>query len=178
MSPSLSQPRFSHSLKTIGMLTASLSGPNEINLWHGVADQALERNVNLVCFSGGIPYWQEQYEAQRNIVFNLPNAENVDGLLIWANILSHTLDRNSLKAFCMRYAPLPAISMGMILPPIPSIQIDMREGMRKLLSHLIEDHKRKKIAFIRGLEVSQDAEERYQAYLDTLKQYGLPLIPV
>ena len=97
--------------------------------------------------------------------------------MIWANILSHTLDRSGLEAFCQRYAPLPMISMGMVLPSIPSIRIDMRDGMRKLLSHLIEDHGRRRIAFIRGLEVSQDAEDRYQAYCETLEQYGLPFDP-
>jgi signal transduction histidine kinase/AraC-like DNA-binding protein/CheY-like chemotaxis protein len=128
----------------------------------------------LICFSGGIPHWHEQYEAQKNILFNIPNPENVNGLLIWANILSHTLDRSELQDFCLRYAPLPVISMGMILPAVPSIQIDMRSGMRKLLSHLIEVHGRRRIAFIRGLDVSQDAEERYQAYLETLKLYNVP----
>jgi signal transduction histidine kinase/DNA-binding LacI/PurR family transcriptional regulator/AraC-like DNA-binding protein len=162
---------------TIGMLTARLNGPTEINLWHGVADRAVERNVNLICFSGGIPRWPQQYEAQKNILFNIAGQPNVDGLLIWANILSHTLDPAGMEAFCQNYTPLPIISMGMVLPSFPSIRIDMREGMRKLLSHLIEDHGRRKIAFIRGLEVSQDAEERYQAYLETLKQYGLPFHP-
>ena len=159
------------------MLTARLNGPTEINLWHGVADRAAERNVNLICFSGGIPHWQQQYEAQKNILFKIAGQPNVDGLLIWANILSHTLDRTGMEAFCRNYTPLPIISMGMVLPSIPSIRIDMRDGMRKLLSHLIEDHGRRKIAFIRGPEVSQDAEERYQAYLETLKQYGLSFDP-
>ncbi len=162
---------------TIGMLTAALNGATEINLWHGVADRALERNVNLICFSGGIPHWEQQYEAQKNILFNFPDQENVDGLLIWANILSHTLDRQSLEAFCERYAPLPIVSMGVVLSSIPSIQIDMRAGMRKLLSHLIEVHGRRKIAFIRGLEVSPDAEERYQAYLETLEHYDIRYDP-
>ena len=170
----LHPPRFSNPL-TIGVLTAWLNGPTEIDLWHGVADRALERNINLICFSGGIPHWHEQYEAQKNILFSIPNSENVDGLLIWANILSHTLDRRNLQDFCLRYAPLPVISMGMILPSIASIQIDMRAGMRKLLSHLIEVHGRQRIAFIRGLEVSQDAEERYQAYIETLRQYNIPV---
>ena len=159
---------------TIGMLTAWLSGPTEINLWHGVADRAAERNINLICFSGGIPHWYQQYENQKNILFNIAGQPNVNGLLIWANILSHTLDHHSLEAFCLRYAPLPVISMGMVFPSIPSIRIDMREGMHKLLSHLIEEHRRRKIAFIRGLEVSQDAEDRYQAYCETLAGYGYP----
>jgi signal transduction histidine kinase/DNA-binding LacI/PurR family transcriptional regulator/AraC-like DNA-binding protein len=168
--------RSSH-LLTIGMLTARLNGPNEINLWHGVADRAAECYVNLICFSGGVPHWQQQYEAQKNILFKIAGQQNVDGLLVWANILSHTLDRTGMEGFCREYSPLPIISMGMVLPSIPSIRIDMREGMRKLLIHLIEEHGRRKIAFIRGPEVSQDAEERYQAYLETLKQYGLPFNP-
>jgi signal transduction histidine kinase/DNA-binding LacI/PurR family transcriptional regulator/AraC-like DNA-binding protein len=159
------------------MLTARLNGPTEINLWHGVADRVVERNVNLICFSGGIPRWPQQYESQKNILFNFAGQPNVDGLLIWANILSHTLDPTGMEAFCQNYTPLPIISMGMVLPSFPSIRIDMREGMRKMLSHLIEQHGRRKIAFIRGLEVSQDAEERYQAYIETLKQYGLPFHP-
>ncbi len=173
----LSAVQHSSQPPTIGMLTARLSGPTEINLWHGVADQARARNVNLICFSGGIPRSRQQYEEQKNILFNIAGEQNVDGLLVWANILSHTLDRSSLETFCQRYAPLPMISMGMVLPSIPSIRIDMREGMRGLLSHLIEEHGRKKIAFIRGPEVSQDAQERYQAYRETLAAYGLELDP-
>ena len=159
------------------MLTAWLKGPTEINLWHGVADRAQERNVNLICFSGGIPHWPQEYEAQKNILFNIAGQQNVDGLLIWANILSHTLDPKSMEAFCRQYAPLPVISMGMVLPSIPSIRIDMREGIHNLLSHLIEVHGRRKIAFICGLDISQDAQDRYQAFCDTLGQYGLPVDP-
>ena len=162
---------------TIGMLTARLNGPTEINLWHGVADRVVERDVNLICFSGGIPRWSQQYESQKNILYDIAGQANVDGLLIWANILSHTLDPSGLEAFCQHYIPLPIISMGMVLPSFPSIRIDMREGMHKLLSHLIEEHGRRKIAFIRGPEVSQDAEERYQAYIETLKQFGIPFLP-
>ena len=160
---------------TIGMLTARLNGPTEIKMWHGVADRAEEKNINLVCFSGGIPHSQQQNETQKNVLYNIAGQQNVDGLLIWANILSHTLDRVSLEAFCLRYSPLPIISMGVLLPSLPSIRIDMHDGMQKLLTHLIEDHGRRKIAFIRGLEVSQDAEDRYQAYLETLQQYEFPL---
>ena len=154
-----------------------LKGPTEINLWHGVADRAQERDVNLICFSGGIPHWPQEFEAQKNILFRIAGEHNVDGLLIWANILSHTLDSSNMEDFFRQYVPLPVISMGMVLRSIPSIRIDMHEGMHRLLKHLIEVHGRKKIAFIRGLEVSQDAEERYQAYCDTLTQYGLPIDP-
>jgi len=161
----------------IGMLTAWLKGPTEIILWHGVADRAQERDVNLICFSGGIPHWPQEYEFQKNILFNIAGEQNVNGLLIWANIFSHTLDPKGLETFCQRYAPLPMISMGIFTPSIPSIRIDMQEGMHKLLSHLIKEHGRRKIAFIRGIEVSQDAEDRYQAYCDTLMQYDIPIDP-
>jgi DNA-binding LacI/PurR family transcriptional regulator len=145
---------------TIGILTASLSGPTELDLWHGVADRARELDVNLLCFSGGIPDWPHNFEAQKNVLFSLAGQQNVDGLLVWSNILSHTLDRQALEAFCQRYAPLPLISMGALLPNIPSIYIDMYDGMCRLLEHLIKIHGCRRIAFIRGLTASQDAEER------------------
>jgi signal transduction histidine kinase/DNA-binding LacI/PurR family transcriptional regulator/AraC-like DNA-binding protein len=157
------------------MLTAWLKGPTEINLWHGVAEQAQARQVNLFCFSGGIPHWPVEHEAQKNILFEIAGRQNVAGLLIWSNILSHTLDQPGLEAFCRRYAPLPLISMGMVLPSIPSLKLDMRAGMRRLLAHLIEAHGCRRIAFVRGSEASQDAGDRYQAYCDTLSHSGLPL---
>jgi sigma-B regulation protein RsbU (phosphoserine phosphatase) len=159
------------------MLTARLSGPTEINLWHGVADQARARNVNLICFSGGIPPQPPGVRRAKECTFQHGRAQNADRLLVWANILSHTLDRASLETFCQRYAPLLIISMGMVLLSLPSIRIDMRDGMRKLLFHLIEEHGRRKIAFICGPEVSQDAEELYQAYRDTLAAYSLAIDP-
>ena len=162
---------------SIGILTARLNGPVEINLWHGVAERAHERNVNIFFFSGGIPRWNQLYESQRNILFDIAGQPNVDGLLVWTNILSLTLDRAALLEFCQRYAPLPVVSMGMVIPSISSIQFDMKEGMRKIVSHLIKDHGRRRIAFIRGPEVSQDAEDKYSAYLEMLDRYNIPANP-
>ena len=160
---------------TIGILTARLNGPTEINLWHGVADRALERHINLIFFSGGIPHSPLPYESQKNILFNFAGQPNVDGLLIWANILSHNLDRKGLEDFFQQFSPLTIVSMGMISPSYPSISIDMHKGMQELVNHLIEVHGRRRIAFIRGLETSQDAEDRYLAYMETLKKYRIPV---
>src|SRR5512133_3636568 len=102
-------PRFSRPL-TVGVLTAWLSGPTEINLWHGVADRAQERDVHLICFSGGFPSARQPYESQTNILYQIAGPQNVDGLLVWANILSHTLDPQGLQSFCRQYAPLPVVS--------------------------------------------------------------------
>ena len=46
-----------------------------------------------------------------------------------------------------------------------------------LLSHLIEFHGYKRLAFIRGPEEHYYAQERYRAYLDTLQLHNLPFIP-
>lgn len=162
---------------TIGLITARLKGPTEINLWHGIEDRAQECDVNLICFSGGIPKWPYEYEAQKNILFKIAGPQNLNGLLIWSNILGHTLDREEIELFCSKYAPLPVINMGISLDTIPSIFFDMREGMRNLMAHLFEKHACQRIAFIRGLEVSQDAEERFQAYMDSLEAYGIPFDP-
>jgi len=58
---------------------------------------------------------------------------------------------------------------------ITSIVVDNEKGLHDAISHLIEVHGRRRIAFIRGPEMAQDAEIRYGVYQKTLAEHGLPL---
>jgi signal transduction histidine kinase len=53
------------------------------------------------------------------------------------------------------------------------VLMDDRQGMCAAVSHLIEAHGRRRIAFLRGPTNHAGAQERYQGYLDALTQHGL-----
>ncbi len=57
----------------------------------------------------------------------------------------------------------------------PSVIVDNYCGMQDLITHLIEIHKYKKIAFIRGPENNTEAGIRFNAYRDTLDKFQIPL---
>ena len=69
------------------------------------------------------------------------------------------------------------VSIGAVLEGIPGIVLDSYGGMREAVTHLIEAHGRRRLAFIRGPEGHRDADERYRAYVDVLRERGLPVAP-
>jgi DNA-binding LacI/PurR family transcriptional regulator len=63
------------------------------------------------------------------------------------------------------------------LEGIPSLVLDHYQAMRAVLTHLIEAHGCRRIAFVRGPAQHMGIEERYRAYTETLADYGLPFNP-
>lgn len=54
-----------------------------------------------------------------------------------------------------------------------SIIADNYSGITKCVEHLITVHELEKILFIKGPEGNRDAEERLNAYIDTMNSYGI-----
>jgi PAS domain S-box-containing protein len=98
-------------------------------------------------------------------------------LVIWGGALAPHLDAEETRAFYARYHPLPVVSLAYTLPGIPSVIGDNYQGMRNAIIHLIEAHDYRRIAFMRGPEIGVEAEERYRAYVDVLREYNLPRDP-
>ncbi len=156
---------------TIGFLTYTSRGP----VWIGCVQAATERDANLLGFAG---WWLEtpsEFRRQANVLYELVSPENVDGLVIWTSALGTYVGQQAVQAFCERFRTLPVVSIGMEIPGIPSIVVDNRRGIRDLMVHLITVHGCCKIVFIKGLESQTEMASRYQAYCETLKDFGIPL---
>ncbi|MFL7793018.1 MAG: substrate-binding domain-containing protein, partial [Anaerolineae bacterium] len=161
---------------TIGYVPASLGGISGLVL-NGMVDVARERDKNLICFPGALARAPEGFDAQRNIAYALPSAESVDGIVSWASMIGNYIGVDELEAFHDRYHPLPIVTIGRTLADFSSVLIDSYEGMREAVTHLIEVHGYRRLAFIRGPESHVYAQGRYRAYLETLEAHGLPVDP-
>ena len=162
---------------TVGVIIDNLAGESRSSLWPGIADTIHAQDGNLLCFTGG--YLQDPHDPIPcgNIVYEMIDKDQLDGLIIWTSSLSSYVDLTTIQSFCQRYRPLPMVSIGIVLDGIPSIILDSYQGMREALIHLISVHHRRRLVLIRGPQGHRDAEERYRAYVDVLKEYGLPLVP-
>jgi signal transduction histidine kinase/DNA-binding LacI/PurR family transcriptional regulator/DNA-binding response OmpR family regulator len=159
---------------TIGLLTHGAGDPNNRAIWSGVAEAAREHGVNLICFPGKPVRSLIEFEAQSNVIYDLVDTCKIDGLVIWLAGLTLRVDVAEIQEFCARYSPLPMAVIGTLLEGIPSVLVDNYNGMREVLNHLVQVHGRRRIAYVRGPEQHQEAEERYRAYLDVLGENGLP----
>ncbi|PKO12243.1 MAG: hypothetical protein CVU39_25180 [Chloroflexi bacterium HGW-Chloroflexi-10] len=162
---------------TVGFLLASLHTGSSRALLPGLIHAAEEKDVNIICFPGGRLRNTNAYEIKRNVIYDLAGKDCVDGLITWSSSLGGVLSPTEINAFHERYEPLPLVSLAQFMEGIPTVSVDSYHGMRDLLAHLIDEHGYTKLAFIRGPEEHYYAQERYRAYLDTLQDFHLPLIP-
>lgn len=163
---------------TVGLLIGRLGEQRyQANVWPGIADATREHDVNLICFVGGALRSPNEFDTQRNVIYDLAGPENVDGLLVMSGSLGQFIGAEQLARFYERYRPLPIVSIALALDGIPSVLVDNESGMRGALTHLIEVHRVRRIAFIRGSETNPEAEQRYHTYTRVLADYGIPFNP-
>lgn len=170
-------PGGQNSRPTIGLLVDLLTYEYQAGVWSGVTAAARERGVNLFCFVGKALRSPYGFEAQGNVIYDLVDAENVDGLVILSGAIGTRVGSEKTRDFCERYRPLPMVSVGLALEGIPSVLVDNEKGLRDAINHLIEVHGHRRIAFIRGPEDHQEAEVRYRTYTQTLAEHGISLDP-
>jgi len=170
-------PKARRARPTVGLLIGSIWDQVSWDVWAGMYDLTQERDINLICFVGEALRSASGFEAQANVVYDLVGMENVDGLVVWGGGLGRYVTPREVKTLCERYSPIPVVSAALPLEGIPSVLVDNYQGMRDLVTHLVEVHGYRRIAFVRGPEGHAEADDRYRAYVDVLAESGLSLDP-
>jgi DNA-binding LacI/PurR family transcriptional regulator len=159
---------------TIGYLTPRTGNNVSEAFWRGVVDATQRRDANLICFAGDQLRAAAGFSSPANMVYDLASPEVVDGLVSWASSVGGTLKDEEVARFHLRYHPLPIVSITLPIEGCPTVSIDSYAGMRALVVHLIEVHGCRRLAFVREPENHYYAQERYHAYLDVLREQGIP----
>ncbi|HDQ73125.1 MAG TPA: STAS domain-containing protein [Chloroflexi bacterium] len=164
---------------TIALFISRVSETYQGLFWKGCLDASRERDCNLLCFVGGPLQSKSPDTVQepKNIVYHLANADNVDGLIMLGGSIGNFISLEEIEQFYERYRPLPIVSAALGLDGVPSLLCDNQTGMREAVNHLIKAHGYGHVAFVRGPKGHQEADERYQAYVDVLAQHGIALEP-
>ena len=127
------------------------------------------------CCASPPSHWTlyKEFDAQVKIPYDLISQENVDGLVIWGTRLAVTMTPDEVRAFCERYS-FPIVNVGLSLEGTPSVFVDNYPGMYDLVTHLIQEHNCRRIAFAGGPEKNPELEDRYRAYTEALAKAGIP----
>jgi sigma-B regulation protein RsbU (phosphoserine phosphatase) len=162
---------------TIGFLCENLIEEWTAGMWEGVHDAAFEHGANLFCFPGGTLCDPRGFNPQANVLYELVGKETLDGLVLWGAQLAHHKTLEDLAVFCKRYGALPLVNIGLVLEGIPSLLMDNYQGMRDVVTHLIEVHGYRRIAYLNGPGDTPETRDRYRGYVEVLAEHGIPLDP-
>jgi phosphoserine phosphatase RsbU/P len=127
----------------------------------------------LYCFAGGALHSLAGHEMSRNRCYELVSEHALDAMVV----LSLSASSEMLEAFLARYPKLPMVTVGHEVAGVPVVASDNAIGMREAVVHLISAHGRSRIVFLRGPVENQEAQLRFQAYRDALRDFGLPYDP-
>lgn len=161
---------------TIGFLTHAITDEYGVGVWRGMLHASQEYGMKLLCFLARYGRATPNIEAQE-VIFHLPSPQNLDGVVISAGPILTAWDIDHLLRFCESFRSMPVVLLSVKAPGYPCVLMDNYVGVFEAVSHLIEHHHRRQIAFIRGKEKNPEAEERFQAYCDALMAHDLPVAP-
>lgn len=156
---------------TFAVMLDGVDGPYQLGVLSGMVQTAEEAHANLLCFVGGHSFGRDSSDA-RSRVYELINSHVADGIVVLASTLIHTVGRAGLADYCrITFGTMPICSVGAELPSVPAITIDNERGVRALVGHLASEHGYRRIAFVRGPPVNDEAELRFCAYRAALKEF-------
>ena len=159
----------------IGMLTHDLV---EVfaEQWLGAVDAARVHGCDLICFCGRA-LEEPGYGRHSNDIYRLVTDRTLDAAVVWTSTLGVYVGQPRMASFARGLGRLPLVSVEQPLADAPVVVMDNRGGMSAVVSHLIEVHRRRRIAFIRGPATHDGAEDRFRGYLDALGRHGLAVDP-
>jgi signal transduction histidine kinase/DNA-binding LacI/PurR family transcriptional regulator len=160
-----------------GVLIGQLEERYQALVWPGIVDAAEEHDIDLFFFAGAPLQIANESMVQRNTIYDLASIENLDGLILFSGTLANYITLEEFECFCSRFRTLPKVSIALAIKDTPSILVDCKHGITQSIDHLIEVHGCQRIAFIRGPEIHQEANARYQTYEKALKKHGIALDP-
>ncbi|MFN8442644.1 MAG: substrate-binding domain-containing protein [Caldilineaceae bacterium] len=163
----------------IGFITLEAINSYTTQLWLGVNDCAAHLDLNIITYGGFQKSVSDSFsnekpdgKSQIDPLTRLIDVRSLDGVIIWtAGILR---DHTYAKQFLSPYEGVPMVSIGVDVEGIHRVLIDGYQGMVDIATHLITHCGRRNLAFITGTPTNIDAQNRLQAYKDTLQRYGLP----
>ncbi len=99
---------------------------------------------------------------------------NTDGLLVFTSSLAveelERLHKINFPLVLMHQTPPEGLN-------IPVVTIENKDGAEMLVSHLIEQHNRRRIVYMRGPDGHEDSQWRERGYLEALQKHNIPFAP-
>lgn len=107
-------------------------------------------------------------------VYRLADMEQYDGIIVMSSMLNSP---PTAEALCLeaKEKHIPVVSIGADYEGVPSIRIRNEDGMRELVTHLLEEHDVKRILFMGGTDDHVDSNERLEITRRIMEEHGLEL---
>jgi len=143
----------------------------------GLRERASANGNELLLLPGCRVDIELPLERQFNILYQLANSPRLDAFISITSLVTAELEKPQKIEFVHQYLRVPVASVFCDIPGAYTVLADNHLGMRELMQHLLQDHGYKRFAFMKGPDGNTNAESRFEAFCDSLREAGLVLDP-
>jgi LacI family transcriptional regulator len=157
----------------IAVLIDHIESDYHVDVIRGVVRAAHTARAKTLIVTGG---WLGRSDAElvsRNFIYDLLAGARLDGIVLMAGSLSNACGLPRLIEWMNGFRHVPIVTVGLDVPGFPSVYVDNGVGVHKVVSHLIEDHQRHRIAFVGATTGSPEIVARKNAYTLALSDHAL-----
>jgi len=159
--------------RKIAVLITQIDKYYQSQLWKSLHLYAEQYGYDLIFISGQPIDSYRGNEKNHNAMYKLLNTEEVDGIILTSGTLANYIDYDTYMDFLKPYAGKAMVSLSIPADGCFNIELDNESSMKTLVSHMIQSHGHKNIAFIAGSMTNQEAVDRLSGYKSALKEAGL-----
>lgn len=160
--------------KNIAVFMGLINMDNQRQIMDGMIDAIKETEDNIYIFTNHSSRQNNKENAQGAYqIMELPDFAYFDGAIVvmdsitYAPAASYLMDR-------LRASEIPFITLNKEVEGHGCLQSSTYEAQYKVIDHLIKEHGCKDIAYVRGPENYLEADKRFEAYCDVLRDNGIP----
>ncbi|MGC4094429.1 MAG: substrate-binding domain-containing protein [Polyangiaceae bacterium] len=159
---------------TVGVLCGEISNGYYEPISRELSLVAREHGVRLITFVERM--WPEEVRGVRALTTDLAGPTRLDAVLLLP--IGAQLSAQDLAEYVERYRPLPVCAIPDVANTWCSrVQVENESGMRAVITHVVKDHGRRRVGFVRGPDGSDEADLRFRVYREVLAAHGLPFDP-
>lgn len=160
--------------KTLGVFLPIMDQYYQTDLWQGILKSAHDLGHNVLFFCGSVLNAPLRNDINSNVVYNLVNTHKLDGIIITSGTLANYSTTSFFNSFVNKYKSIPLMHLFYHNDELNSINIDNYKSMKRLATHIIEDHDFTNYAFISGPASNSESKQRLKAFKDTLNEHQIP----
>ncbi|MDR2590398.1 MAG: substrate-binding domain-containing protein [Oscillospiraceae bacterium] len=154
-----------------GVLFSTLDNTCQYDIWTGIVNYAEKNDIHLTAYFG--TYQTINYDISSHFetcIETILSSKTLDGVIIFSGFIASIVNKDDFKIYTDRIAErFPIVSVSYIMPGVPSVLIDNTKGAFLSVDHLIKEHGKKHIAYVKGPDGHPEAEARLEGYKQALE---------
>jgi phosphoserine phosphatase RsbU/P len=151
----------------LGLFLAGSTYAYQADIIHGAHEECERHGFDLFCLTGG----RLSGGDPRSYAYDIASPRDLDGAILVPGTWGAAMDSAPVQALLQRYAQISTCIIGARWQDTPSVCVDNSTGVQELTRHLVEVHKRRRVAFICGR--GNEADERQRGYEQGLRAAGI-----